>query len=142
LHGSFEVNLSSANAYAEAGFLPRNSIIRVLSYVSIGLVGKLDLFPDTSHASDAHEPTTAKCRVPLAPQRKPDSYLHIIRIIASSIDTLVTVRIIDYGERKHDALLWFFTPVLQGMPGYHHDVLTQGRDRKFIMAFPHVLHPV
>jgi len=66
--------------------------------------------------------------------------LHIIRIIASSIDALVTVRIVGYGERKHDALMWFFTPVLEGMPGYHRDVLQQDRDRKFIMAFPYVLH--
>jgi hypothetical protein len=68
--------------------------------------------------------------------------LHIIRIIASSIDALVTGRIIGYGERKHDAPMSFSMPVLQGMPGYHRDVFTQGRDRKFIMASPPVLHPV
>ncbi|WP_194715156.1 hypothetical protein [Noviherbaspirillum soli] len=68
--------------------------------------------------------------------------MHIIRIIASSIDALVTGRIAGYGERKHDALMSFFTPVLEGMPGYHRDALKQGRDRKFIMAFPYVLHPV
>jgi len=68
--------------------------------------------------------------------------LHIIRIIASSIDALVSVRIIGYGERKHDALMSFFTAVLEGTPGYHRDVLQQGRDRKFIMAFPYLLHPV
>jgi hypothetical protein len=67
--------------------------------------------------------------------------LHIIRIIASSIDALVSVRIVSYGERKHDALMSFFTPALECMAGYHRDVLQQGRGRKFIMAFPYVLHP-
>ncbi|MFL6719536.1 MAG: hypothetical protein ACJ8G3_24580, partial [Burkholderiaceae bacterium] len=56
LHGSFEVNLSSANACAEAGFLPRNSIIRVLSFISIGLAGNLDLFPEPRHTPTRMSP--------------------------------------------------------------------------------------
>jgi len=66
--------------------------------------------------------------------------LHIIRIIASSIDALVTGRIVGYGKRKHDALMPFSGPLLQGVPGYHRDLSTQGWDRKFIMASPYVLH--